>query len=216
MPYTSLSDSENNPFLGAEFIKSVSKYDQLPAKSIEIAFVGRSNSGKSSTINTLTNRKNLARVSKTPGRTQTLNFFRLPNLKVNHSIPCFMVDLPGYGFSKTCNFEKKLINYYLSKRKNLLGLILICDIRRGIGELDHQLLEFVNENVRIHLILNKADKISFSRALEALKIAKAVIDNLKINSSLEIFSNLNNTFSKKAQIYSIVNNWINFSDLVKS
>ena len=126
-------------FQNATFYTSVNDTQDLPQHSgIEIAFAGRSNAGKSSAINTLTNRSRLAFVSKTPGRTQQINFFKLDAEQ-------FLVDLPGYGYAKVPHSIRqhweKLLSNYLQTRESLKGLVLIMDIRHPLKSLDIQMLE---------------------------------------------------------------------------
>lgn len=139
-------------FQNAQFFTTVSHLKDLPETSAEIAFVGRSNAGKSSAINTLCNHVRLAYVSKTPGRTQHINFFRLSN---QH----FMVDLPGYGYAQVPEAIRthwvKLLGDYLQKRKQIIGLILIMDARHPLKPLDKQMLEFFATTGRpVHILLS--------------------------------------------------------------
>lgn len=126
-------------FQNARFYTTVNHLRDLPDTPAEIAFVGRSNAGKSSAINTLTNHTRLAYVSKTPGRTQHINFFELMN-------GGFMVDLPGYGFAQVPEAIRahwvELLGNYLQKRPQLIGLIMIMDARHPLKELDRRMLEF--------------------------------------------------------------------------
>lgn len=128
-----------NLFQNAKFFTTVNHLKDLPDTPLEIAFVGRSNAGKSSAINTLTNHVRLAYVSKTPGRTQHINFFELQNGN-------FLVDLPGYGYAQVPEAIRtrwvKLLGDYLQQRKQLIGLILIMDARHPLKELDIRMLDF--------------------------------------------------------------------------
>ena len=146
-------------FENINFFKSISNINQAPDDiGSEVAFVGRSNAGKSTTINVITNRKNLAKTSKTPGRTQLINFFNLDeNIR--------FVDLPGYGYAKASKDKQKswgrLVTDYIKKRRSLRGVVLIIDIRRGIGEMDQMFLDFfIPLNKSLHIILTKTDKIN--------------------------------------------------------
>lgn len=147
-----------NYFAQASFVMSAAKLDQLPQDSLpELAFVGRSNSGKSSALNMLCNKKALARVSKTPGRTQLINLFSVPNAR--------LIDLPGYGFAKVPGAVRqdwgKLIGGYLETRHNLRLLIVIMDIRHPLTALDEQMLDWARAAERpCHVLLTKADKLS--------------------------------------------------------
>tara|TARA_B100000686_G_scaffold293697_1_gene323386 strand:+ start:219 stop:803 length:585 start_codon:yes stop_codon:yes gene_type:complete len=146
-------------FENINFFKSISNINQAPDDiGSEVAFVGRSNAGKSTTINVITNRKNLAKTSKTPGRTQLINFFSLDeNIR--------FVDLPGYGYAKASKDKQKswgrLVTDYIKKRRSLKGVVLIIDIRRGVGEMDQMFLDFfIPLNKSLHIILTKTDKIN--------------------------------------------------------
>ena len=146
-------------FENINFFKSISNINQAPDEiGSEVAFVGRSNAGKSTTINVITNRKNLAKTSKTPGRTQLINFFSLDeNIR--------FVDLPGYGYAKASKDKQKswgrLVTDYIKKRRSLKGVVLIIDIRRGVGEMDQMFLDFfIPLNKSLHIILTKTDKIN--------------------------------------------------------
>ena len=144
-------------FQNANFLTSSAKCTQFPEdEGIEVAFAGRSNAGKSSTINLLTNQKRLAKTSKTPGRTQLINFFTLDEMRR-------LVDLPGYGYAKVSasmrNEWAKLIDGYLSNRQCLRGVVLVMDIRHPLREFDLQMLEWAKQSgLRLHMLLNKADK----------------------------------------------------------
>ena len=142
----------------ATFIKSAARPADFPADAgREVAFVGRSNSGKSSALNMLAGVRKLARVSKTPGRTQLVNFFAYgPNRR--------LVDLPGYGFARvTPEVEsrwRRLLEAYLLERQSLIGLVLTVDIRRGLTQLDRQLLQWLESRaLPLVVLLTKADKL---------------------------------------------------------
>jgi GTP-binding protein len=141
----------------ARYISSAYKIDQLvDDEGIEIAFAGRSNAGKSTAINRLTRQKNLCKTSKTPGRTQLINFFEVADQRR-------LVDLPGYGFAKVPKKMRQhwdhVLSAYLLERSSLHGLIIVVDIRRGISDMDLGLIELVDEQLPIHLLLAKADKL---------------------------------------------------------
>lgn len=152
----------------AKFFKSAQKISQVPSEShAEIAFAGRSNAGKSSALNALTNIKNLARTSKTPGRTQLLNFFQI----TDHQ---FLVDLPGYGYAKVShdvqrNWEKTL-SEYIETRKQLRGICIIMDIRHPLQDYDLQMIAWVTKyDIPIHILLSKADKLNRGPAMNVLQ-----------------------------------------------
>lgn len=160
-------------FQNAKFHTTVNHLKDLPDTPAEIAFVGRSNAGKSSAINTLTNHTRLAFVSKTPGRTQHINFFELPN-------GGFMVDLPGYGYAQVPEAVRahwvKLLGDYLQTRRQLIGLILIMDARHPLKELDVRMLDFFALTGRpVHILLSKADKLSKNEQIKTLSAVKKAL-----------------------------------------
>ena len=166
------------------FEKSISELNQSP-KDIgsEVAFVGRSNAGKSTAINSITNRNSLAKTSKTPGRTQLINFF-----KVNENKR--FVDLPGYGFAKASKEKQKswnrLVTNYIKYRQSLKGVVLIIDIRRGFGEMDLMFLDFyLPLNKRLHILLTKADKLSKQKQSLILNEAREIYGSI---ATVQIFS----------------------------
>ena len=141
-----------NPFQQAVFFTTVNALHALPVSSSEIAFVGRSNAGKSSAINTIATQNRLAFVSKTPGRTQHINFFRVREDK-------FLVDLPGYGFARAPGAVQQhweaLVSEYLQTRQSLAGLVLIMDARHPLTELDRRLLDWLKPTGRpVHVLLS--------------------------------------------------------------
>ena len=166
-----------NVFFNSFFLMSGFSYKDLPEdKGIEIAICGRSNSGKSSILNSLSSNKKLAKTSKTPGRTQSINIFTL-NPDGSHRI----ADLPGYGFAKVSKKTQKewgkLIGLYLEKRESLKGIVIIMDIRHPFTELDLNLIYLCQEyDIPTILLLNKSDKISKSqigsRIKESIKFMK--------------------------------------------
>ena len=179
-----------NLFQNAKFFTTVNHLKDLPDTPAEIAFVGRSNAGKSSAINTLTNHVRLAYVSKTPGRTQHINFFELENGN-------FMVDLPGYGYAQVPEAIRthwvKLLGDYLQQRRQLIGLILIMDSRHLLKALDIQMLDFFHITGRpVHILLSKADKLSKNDQIKTLaavkKSLKPYTERQKI--SVQLFSSL--------------------------
>jgi GTP-binding protein len=164
----------------ARFLTTASQLDQLPVTELpEIAFVGRSNAGKSTAINVLTQQKRLAFASKTPGRTQHINLFELgPKLAAN----ALFADLPGYGYAAVARGAKlrwqQVMADYLEVRRSLTGVVLMVDSRLGFTDLDRQLLSFVaprlaNGAVKLLVLLTKADKLNRSEASKALAAAQA-------------------------------------------
>ena len=166
------------------FEKSISELNQSPKDvGSEVAFVGRSNAGKSTAINSITNRNSLAKTSKTPGRTQLINFF-----KVNENNR--FVDLPGYGFAKASKEKQKswnrLVTNYIKYRQSLKGVVLIIDIRRGFGEMDLMFLDFyLPLNKRLHILLTKADKLSKQKQSLILNEAREIYGSI---ATIQIFS----------------------------
>ena len=161
-------------FQKAVFLTTVANLRDLPQDSVrEVAFAGRSNAGKSSAINTLAGRVRLAFVSKTPGRTQHLNYFTLDEGK-------YFVDLPGYGYAKAPEAIRSqwegLIGPYLSKRNQLAGLVVIMDIRRPMTDLDLKLIDWFRPTGRpIHILLSKSDKLSRQDQTKAIRSVKAEV-----------------------------------------
>jgi len=172
-----------NPYRQAKYMLSAHNRSHFPTDSgHEVAFVGRSNVGKSSVINTITDQKGLARTSKTPGRTQQINFFEVTD-------EVRLVDLPGYGFAKVALSMKQqwseVINQYLTGRDSLAGLIMIVDIRRDISTEDRQLLEWCRTtDIPVHVLLNKADKFAFGKRKQALIKFQKELAGLVISAQL--------------------------------
>ena len=169
----------------ARFLTTASQLNQLPQGEMpEIAFVGRSNAGKSTAINTLTQQKRLAFASKTPGRTQHINLFELgPKLEPD----TLFADLPGYGYAAVARGAKlrwqQVMADYLEVRRNLAGVVLMIDSRLGFTDLDRQLLSFVaprvgNGSVKLLVLLTKADKLNRKESAEALRAAQEVLGEL--------------------------------------
>lgn len=192
-------------FQSITFYTSVNDTRDLPLHSgIEIAFAGRSNAGKSSVINTLTNRNRLAFVSKTPGRTQQINFFQLNTEQ-------FFVDLPGYGYAKVPysvrQHWEKLLSDYLQTRESLKGLVLIMDIRHPLKPLDIQMLDwFAPTGKAIHILLTKADKLSRQQANMTLREVTLYLGEAYPQCSVQLFSSLVATGVEDATI--IINEWL--------
>lgn len=179
-----------NIFQNAKFFTTVNHLKDLPDTPAEIAFVGRSNAGKSSAINTLTNHVRLAYVSKTPGRTQHINFFELANGN-------FMVDLPGYGYAQVPEAIRahwvKLLGDYLQTRRQLIGLVLIMDARHPLKALDIQMLDFFHITGRpVHILLSKADKLSKNDQIKTLSEVKKSLKPYmeRQHISIQLFSSL--------------------------
>ena len=182
------------------FLVSAARAAQFPADvGVEVGFVGRSNAGKSSAINAITQRQGLARTSKTPGRTQLLNFFELaPGRR--------LVDLPGYGYAEVTAAQRRAwppLIEALRERESLRGLFVIVDARRGIKDGDEALLEWAGPQRRLHILLAKCDKLSTNEARAVLRAAEAA---LKGRSSVQLFSSLKGTGVTEAR--DILTGWL--------
>ena len=170
----------------AKFVTSANKVSQfLPDAGSEVAFAGRSNSGKSSAINVIVNRRQFARTSKTPGRTQLVNFFELRD-------QARLVDLPGYGYARVADSVRdhwgELLTTYVADRSSLNGLFLITDIRRGLADYDRQLLELAESaKLPVHVLLTKADKLKRGPAAGTLL---ATTKELGDRATAQLFSAL--------------------------
>jgi GTP-binding protein len=176
-------------FRNARFEISIAKSGDLPPPdSPEIAFAGRSNAGKSSAINTLADHVRLAYVSKTPGRTQLINFFRL-------NCGALLVDLPGYGYAKVPEAVRRqwqgLLENYLRLRESLVGLVLIMDSRHPLTPLDMQMIGWFAPSGRpIHILLTKCDKLSRNEASSTLARVRRELSPYGAQVSVQLFSSL--------------------------
>ena len=176
----------------AEFLTSASKLSQCPPdEGWEVAFAGRSNAGKSSAINSLTGNRKMAKTSKTPGRTQLINFFQLTQSQR-------LVDLPGYGFAKVPLAVKrewtKQLENYLQKRQSLRGLVLLMDVRRPLEPFDQQMLTWALEALMpVHILLTKADKLKKGPAGNILLKVRAALQPHQDLASVQLFSALKHT-----------------------
>lgn len=179
----------NTYYKRLRFFTSAAKRSQFPESDTrEVAFAGRSNAGKSSAINTIADNKGIARTSKTPGRTQLINFFSLDEQRM-------LVDLPGYGFAKVPPRIKKqwldLMESYLSDRPNIVGLVIIMDVRHPLTEFDWQMLEWCTHfNIPAHVLLTKADKLKKGPAKSTLLQVKKHIKEEGLEASVQLFSAL--------------------------
>ncbi|MDP2139713.1 MAG: ribosome biogenesis GTP-binding protein YihA/YsxC [Gammaproteobacteria bacterium] len=175
-------------YKSAKFVTSAVRLDDCPVDSQrEVAFAGCSNAGKSSAINTLTNQTRLARTSKTPGRTQLINFFGLDEGR-------YLVDLPGYGYAKVPlsvkNQWQEHLDLYLNKRDALVGLVLLTDIRHAFKEFDLMMINWSQRsNMPVHVLLTKVDKLKRGAAQNALLGARKQIAGFP-NVSIQLFSSL--------------------------
>lgn len=171
------------------FVTSAPDIRHLPVDSgIEIAFAGRSNAGKSSALNTLTNQKNLARTSKTPGRTQLINLFEVePGIR--------LVDLPGYGYAEVPEKLKRkwqrALGEYLQKRDSLKGLVVSMDIRHPVKDLDQQMVQWaVDVNIPVLVLLTKADKLASGARKAQLNLVREAALAFMGDVQIETFSSL--------------------------
>ncbi len=176
-------------FTAAEFLTSVPATHLAPPDSgAEAAFAGRSNAGKSSALNCITGQRSLARTSKTPGRTQQINFFDLGGNRR-------LVDLPGYGYAKVPQVMKarwqRSLSEYLRVRESLRGLVLLMDCRHPLTEYDQQMLSWSAEaGLPVHVLLTKADKLKRGPAASALLALRKQLPALHAGASVQLFSAL--------------------------
>ncbi len=192
-------------FESARFLISVAELAELNRAPLtmvpEIAFVGRSNAGKSTVINVLTGQRQLAHASKTPGRTQLLNFFELAERRESGEpmVRAYLVDLPGYGFAKVHEDKRvrwdQLVGGYLATRRLLAGVVLVTDARRPLATADEQLLAWLTARedaarLRVHILLNKADQIGRAERARVLAQTEHRADALPMLVSVQLFSAL--------------------------
>ena len=179
----------NSIYFQASFITSAAKLSQSPEDNgYEIAFAGRSNAGKSSAINTLCQQTALARTSRTPGRTQLLNFFRVDDQRR-------LVDLPGYGYAAVAQDIKAdwqgALADYLEKRECLRGVILMMDSRHPLKDYDIQMLEWANHiEIPVHVLLTKVDKLNRKEQAISLERVDAALKEFSLDFSVQLFSSL--------------------------
>jgi len=179
----------NKLYRQAAFITSAAKLSQSPPdEGYEIAFAGRSNAGKSSAINALCDQKSLARTSRTPGRTQLLNFFSIDEQRR-------LVDLPGYGYAAVAQDIKRdwqgALADYLENRECLRGLVLMMDARHPLKDYDLQILEWANHiGLPVHVLLTKVDKLNRKESGAALEKVEAALAEFSIDFSAQLFSSL--------------------------
>ena len=171
----------------AEFRSSAARPSDLPPDTgSEVAFAGRSNAGKSSVLNRLCGRKQLARTSKTPGRTQLINFFALSPF-------ASLVDLPGYGYAKASQDKQRqwteLLEYYFTHRRALKGIMLVMDIRHPLRDVDWSMLHWcMHYYCNVHILLNKVDKLSRNQAHKQLRYVESELPEPNIEISSQNFS----------------------------
>jgi GTP-binding protein len=194
-----------NPYSQACFLKSAALVSQLPEDSgYEVAFAGRSNAGKSSALNCLTGIRQLARISKTPGRTQLINLFTLMDATRR------LVDLPGYGYAKVPlqvkrDWQKNLA-HYLEVRRSLRGLVLLMDIRHPLKELDKMMIHWAfDRQLPVHILLTKADKLSRGQAQSTVLQVRRHYELMPDLLSVQSFSSLKKQGVE--ELIEVMNHW---------
>ncbi|MEM6579986.1 MAG: ribosome biogenesis GTP-binding protein YihA/YsxC [Pseudomonadota bacterium] len=199
------TDSVAPNYRGASYLTSAAKFAQCPEDTgFEVAFAGRSNAGKSSAINSLTGNSKLAKTSRTPGRTQLINFFNLSDSQR-------LVDLPGYGFAKVPAAVKqawtRLLETYLQRRQSLVGLILVMDIRHPLQAIDQQILGWaIAADMPVHLLLTKADKLKKGPAKSTLLQVRSTLQDLSPLASAQLFSSLKQV--GQSDLQHVLNHWL--------
>lgn len=205
-----MTDIRQLNYAKTHFVMSAPDISHLPNDNgIEIAFAGRSNAGKSSSLNALTNQKNLARTSKTPGRTQLINLFEVEG-------NCRLVDLPGYGYAKVAETIKvkwqKSLGEYLQKRECLKGLVILMDIRHPLKDLDQQMIDWaVSADLPVMLLLTKADKLASGAQRKQLNMVREAILPFQGDITVITFSSL-----KKTGLESLkqkLNEWFHYNQV---
>ncbi|MGB0496531.1 MAG: ribosome biogenesis GTP-binding protein YihA/YsxC [Kangiellaceae bacterium] len=187
MTKNTAKSANTNPFRVARYLMGAAKLAQLPPdEGIEVALAGRSNAGKSTALNAITDQKSLAKTSKTPGRTQLINLFMID--EANR-----LTDLPGYGFAKVSKDQKaewqKTLSRYLQERKCLKALVVFMDIRHPLKETDKQMVQWaVSADIPIHVVLSKADKLKSGARKAAIVSAKKRLDRISEKITIQAFS----------------------------
>lgn len=197
----------NPVYFKTRYTGSAYSLSQLPPdEGIELAFAGRSNAGKSSAINLITQQRGLAKVSRTPGRTQMINHFLVDQGR-------YLVDLPGYGYAKVSHKIRRhwehTLQQYLSTRNSLRGLILVMDIRHPLQEADWQMIEWCcTAGLGLHILLTKADKLSRSAADKTLCAAVQKLESEGVAASLQLFSAHDKTGLD--DVHGLLDEWFGF------
>lgn len=197
----------NPVYSKTRYAGSAYSLSQLPPdEGIELAFAGRSNAGKSSAINLITQQRGLAKVSRTPGRTQMINHFLVDQGR-------YLVDLPGYGYAKVSHKTRlhweHTLREYLTTRDSLRGLILVMDIRHPLQETDWQMIEWCcNAGLGLHILLTKADKLSRNAADKALCATAQKLESEGVQASLQLFSAHDKTGLDDA--HGLLDEWFGF------
>ncbi len=195
----------NLVYRSAKYIISVMSMAQLPENSLsEVAFAGCSNAGKSSVINTLTDQHKLARVSKTPGRTQSLNFFQVADSR-------YIVDLPGYGYSKVSTKTRAkweaLMETYFQERKELKGFVIVMDVRHPLKQYDKNMLAWSEQNnISSHIVLTKSDKLKRGPAKETVFKVAAWVQDQGLSTTVQLFSSLKRDGVK--ELHEVLDGWL--------
>jgi GTP-binding protein len=195
----------SSPLLQSQFATSALSPDQFPADSeVEVAFCGRSNAGKSSAINALVGQKGLARTSRTPGRTQRINYFRVTDGR-------YLVDLPGYGYAKVPlamkqNWERYLASY-LHDSASLRGVVLVMDVRHPLTPPDSQLASWCGEMARpLHILLTKSDKLGYGAARNVLLKTSQSLARIAPAATLQLYSSQTRLGIEEAR--AVVDGWL--------
>ena len=195
----------------ATFTTSAARLDQLPAPTTaEVCFVGRSNAGKSSAINILTNQRRLAFSSKTPGRTRLINMFGIPDPVEPDAFLGFLVDLPGYGYASVAREAREewadVLGGYLRTRPSLAGIVMLIDIRRGVTALDKRLADWVAPSGRpVLALLTKADKLPYGQRIKAVASVRKELASIGTLNALP-FSATHRIGIEDATLF--IENWI--------
>jgi len=182
-----MNNIKHNPFRVARYLMGAAKLSQLPPdEGVEVALAGRSNAGKSTALNAITEQKSLAKTSKTPGRTQLINLFRLDD-------DSRLTDLPGYGFAKVSKDVKeqwqKTLSGYLQKRLCLQALVVFMDIRHPLKDSDKQMINWaVSADISVHVVLSKADKLKSGARKAALLAANKQLGRISDNITSQVLS----------------------------
>ena len=205
-----MSGQRENPLYNkAVYLTSAHRLDQLPEDlGFEVAFAGRSNAGKSTAINAITNRKTLARTSKTPGRTQQIVQFELDSQRR-------IADLPGYGYAKVAKSLRqhwqKTLDLYFQSRASLRGLIVIMDIRHPLKEYDRQLLAWTSlAGLPCHVLLTKADKLKRGPGVNAMQAIKQQMKADKFKASVQLFSGTRR--EGVSSVHQVLDRWFEVND----
>ena len=197
------------PYRQAAYLVSAPKLELCPADSVaEVAFIGRSNAGKSSAINALTDQNKLARTSKTPGRTQLLNYFTLVPGR-------YLVDVPGFGYAKVSSSQKqqwqKQLVRYLEEREPLKGLVMLMDIRHPFMESDTMMISWcVKAGIPLRILLTKADKLAYGASKSTLLLVRKELKDQAALVSVQLFSSVNG--QGVDELKSCLNGWLGESE----